>query len=306
MNHIDLQVNGYAGVDFNGNELSIEQVQHACDVMRSHEVDRCLATVITDSMAAMCARISRIADAVEADTQIAKMIAGIHVEGPFLSPLDGYAGAHPKSEIRAATIEDSQRLLDAGRGHVRLMTLAPEQDSDGTTTRWLHECGIIVAAGHTNASLKELDVAIDSGLSMFTHLGNACPSHIPRHDNIVQRVLSRASRLSISFIADGFHVPMMALSNYLQCVPEDNIVIVSDAISAAGLGPGTYALAGQNVHVDEDGAAWAECRTHFAGCATSVQAMAKKLRQELKVDDTRIRAWTQSNPARLLDGQRLK
>ncbi|EGF24332.1 hypothetical protein [Rhodopirellula baltica] len=303
MNHVDLQVNGYAGVDFNGNELSTEQVKHACDVMRSHEVDRCLATVITDSMNAMCARISRIVDAIEADDEVAKTIAGIHVEGPFLSPLDGYAGAHPKSEIRAATIDDAERLLDAGRGHVRLVTLAPEQDPNGITTRWLHERGIIVAAGHTNASLDELDVAIDSGLSMFTHLGNACPSSIPRHDNIVQRVLSRASRLSISFIADGFHIPMMALGNYLQCVPDKNIVIVSDAISAAGLGPGTYALAGQNVHVDDDGAAWAECRTHFAGCATSVQTMAEKLRQELKIDEARIRAWTQTNPARLLEGK---
>ncbi|MEP0347829.1 N-acetylglucosamine-6-phosphate deacetylase, partial [Rhodopirellula bahusiensis] len=304
LSYVDLQVNGYAGVDFNGNELSTSQVQHACRAMRDHQVDRCLATVITDSMDAMRGRISRIADAIDADADIAKTIAGIHVEGPFLSPLDGYAGAHPKSEIRAAKIEDAQRLLDAGRGHVRLVTLAPEQDPTGETTRWLHQHGLIVAAGHTNASLRELDVAIDAGLSMFTHLGNACPSQVPRHDNIVQRVLSRSSRLAISFIADGFHIPMMALGNYLQCVPEENIVIVSDAISAAGLGPGTYALAGQNVHVDDDGAAWAGCRTHFAGCATSVQTMTEKLRQDLGIDEARIKAWTQTNPARLLDEAR--
>ncbi|WDQ16024.1 N-acetylglucosamine-6-phosphate deacetylase [Rhodopirellula sp. P2] len=303
MSHVDLQVNGYAGVDFNGDELSIEQVQQACRVMRSHQVDRCLGTVITDSMDAMCARIGRLADAIEQDEEVAKTVAGIHVEGPFLSPWDGYAGAHPKSEIRAANREDAQRLVDAGRGHVRLVTLAPEQDSAGKTTNWLSEQGIIVAAGHTNATLKDLDVAIDSGLTMFTHLGNACPSEVPRHDNIVQRVLSRASRLAISFIADGFHIPMMALGNYLKCVPEQNIIIVSDAISAAGLGPGTYALAGQNVHVDDDGAAWAECRTHFAGCATSVQSMTEKLRQELSVDEASIQAWTQTNPARLLDGK---
>jgi N-acetylglucosamine-6-phosphate deacetylase len=303
LSHVDLQVNGYAGVDFNGDGLSTDQCLHACRIMRSHQVDRCLGTVITDSMDAMCARIGRLADAIENDGEVAKTMAGIHVEGPFLSPLDGYAGAHPKHEIRAANIEDAQRLVEAGRGHVRLVTLAPEQDAAGKTTNWLNDQGIIVAAGHTNATLNELDVAIDSGLKMFTHLGNACPSEVPRHDNIVQRVLSRASQLAISFIADGFHIPMMALGNYLKCVPEQNIIIVSDAISAAGLGPGTYALAGQNVHVDEDGAAWAECRTHFAGCATSVQTMTEKLRCELGIDEARIKKWTQTNPARLLAGK---
>ncbi|MCC9655414.1 N-acetylglucosamine-6-phosphate deacetylase [Rhodopirellula halodulae] len=298
--YVDLQVNGYAGVDFNADSLSTEQVRQACDAMRNDHVDSCLATVITDSLDAMITRISRLADAAESDSEIAGVISGIHVEGPFLSPVNGYVGAHPPTAIREANRSDAERLVEAGRGRVRLLTLAPEQDRSGAVTRWLSDQGIIVAAGHTNASLSELDTAIDNGLKMFTHLGNACPPDIPRHDNIIQRVLSRAERLSISFIADGFHIPMMALRNYLNCVPDGNVVIVSDAISAAGLGPGTYHLAGQDVHVDEDGAAWAACRTHFAGCATPVQAMVGKLQSELGMDARRIDQWTRINPAGLL------
>ena len=83
----------------------------------------------------------------------------------------------------------------------------------------------------------------------------------------------------VSFIADGHHVPIFALRNYLRCIPNDNVVIVTDAISAAGLGPGKYELSGQIVEVDPDGAAWASCRTHFAGCATTLPQMIDVLKQ---------------------------
>ena len=248
----------------------------------------------------MIDRIEAIARCVEANAEAAAMVAGIHVEGPFLNRADGYIGAHPVAAAREATINDAKRLMDAGRGLVRLVTLAPEMDNGAAVTKMLSDAGIAVAAGHCDASMDQLHQGLDNGLKLFTHLGNSCPALLPRHDNIVQRVLSLSDQLMISFIADGHHVPGFALANYLQCVPDRNIVIVSDAISAAGLGPGKFQLAGQTVTVDPDGATWAECRTHYAGCATPLGRMAEWLQAELGAGKRQIERWCRTNPARLI------
>ncbi len=168
-------------------------------------------------------------------------------------------------------------------------------------TKMLSDLGVCVAAGHSDATLDQLRCGIDNGLQLFTHLGNGCPAFLARHDNIVQRVLSLSDRLMVSFIADGHHVPGFALANYLDRVPEDKIVIVSDAISAAGLGPGEFRISDQTVYVDQHGAAWAECRTHYAGCATPLLKMASWMKSDLGISDRQIGQWFCDNPSRLLD-----
>ncbi len=297
---IDLQVNGYAGVDFNADSLDTQAVTDACRRMADDSIARALATIITAPLDAMCRRVGRIAELIEEVPSVAALIGGIHVEGPFISPHEGFVGAHPKASVMRADREPMGRLLDAGRGHVRLVTLAPEMDDDAAVTRWLSDQGIVVAAGHSDASLDQLRRALGAGLKLFTHLGNGCPSQLPRHDNIVQRVLSLADRLMISFIADGHHIPPMALGNYLKCVPEEKVVIVTDAMSAAGLGPGRYQLGDQIVEVDEAGAAWSADRTHFAGSAATMPVMRAVLADQLGIDTATIDRWTSENPGRLL------
>ncbi len=297
---VDLQVNGYYGVDFNSDDLTDEAILTACRQMRSDGVTSFLPTIITDQIDAMVRRIRRVADAAQTHAEIAEIVAGIHVEGPFISPEPGFVGAHPADCVREPSIELAEQLVEAGRGRVRLLTLAPEMHGSVEVTRWLCERSIVVAAGHCDASIAQLRQAIDAGLSMFTHLGNGCPGQMHRHDNIVQRVLSLSEHLKISFIADGHHVPWFALGNYLKCVPEQNIVIVTDAIGAAGLGPGFYRLAGQMVEVDQHLAAWAEGHQHFAGCATTMPQMAEMLAGRLGIDAERIDRWTRINPMELL------
>lgn len=300
---LDLQVNGYAGVDFNSDAVTLEQIRAACQRLQSEGVGGILATVITDQLPRMAARLAKLAQAIDSDPQIAAMIRGLHIEGPFISPVEGYVGAHPAAAVRPAEIDAAKFLLDAAGGHARLLTLAPEMDAGGRVTRALREQGITVAAGHSNASLDELRCSIDSGLQLFTHLGNGCPGMLPRHDNIVQRVLSLAERLYISFIADGHHIPAAALGNYLHRVPDEHIIIVTDAISAAGLGPGRFELAGQTVEVDEAGAAWSADRTHFAGSAATLQRMREVLQDQLGIGAEPFARWTAENPRRLLAGE---
>lgn len=298
--YVDLQVNGYFGLDFNSDDYGDDAVVAACKRLADDGNEKILATIITAPIDAMIARIGRLADLIERIPE-ASVIGGIHVEGPFINPAEGFVGAHPAAAVTEADAELTQRLLDAGRGHVRLFTLAPEMDPGSQVTGMLADLGIVVAAGHCDASIDQLRGGIDHGLKLFTHLGNGCPGLLKRHDNIIQRVLSLSDQLMVSFIADGHHVPAAALGNYLDRVPDDQIVIVTDAISAAGLGPGRYELADQIVEVDEDGAAWSECRTHFAGCASTFPQMIEFLTGDLGASEDDIQRWLVDNPSRLIN-----
>jgi N-acetylglucosamine-6-phosphate deacetylase len=291
----DLQVNGYAGLDFNNDLYSQSELIQTCERLRRDGVEKILATIITAPLALMEDRIRYLAKLIEGDPTIGEMIAGIHIEGPFISPEPGYVGAHPTNEVLPASLEHAVRLIDAGAGHVRLMTLAPEVDNDCRLIRWLTNQGIVVAAGHSNASHPCLRRAIDAGLKLYTHLGNGCPPALPRHDNIIQRVLSLSDHLSVSFIADGHHIPAFVLKNYLKLMPPENVIIVTDAISAAGLGSGTYKLGNQLVEVDEHGAAWSADRTHFAGSAATMPEMISVL-ESIEIPPERIAQWTITNP----------
>ena len=298
----DLQVNGYAGFDFNGRPLSIDELSVLCHRLDQDGVKAILATVITAPLDQMVTRISALATAIENHPHLAKMIAGLHIEGPFINPETGYVGAHPPTSVRRANWEDCERILDAGRGLVRLWTLAPEMDADASVTERLAERGVKVAAGHSNASLEQLRRSIDRGLTLYTHLGNGCPAILPRHDNIIQRVLSLSDQLHITFIADGHHVPLYALQNYLRCVPTERVIIVSDCMSAAGLGPGTYPLGDQTVYVDQDLAAWSEDRTHFAGSATTLPQMQTILAERMGLSAEQTDLLTRLNPTNYLRG----
>ena len=270
LGYFDLQVNGYAGVDFNGDDLSADSLHAACVALQRDGVAGILATIITEHVPTMCERLRRLAVLRSADTLATQLIAGFHIEGPFINETPGYRGAHPVDAIRPADLDAAKRLIDSGEGAVRLVTLAPERDADQRVTNWLSSQAIKVAAGHSDSSLDELKASLDAGLTLFTHLGNGCPMQLPRHDNIVQRALSFSDRLTCCFIADGVHVPTFALRNYLRCAGIDRCCVVTDAMSAAGLGPGKYRLSRWEVVVGDDLAARAPDGSHLVGSAMTM------------------------------------
>ncbi|RCS47756.1 N-acetylglucosamine-6-phosphate deacetylase [Bremerella cremea] len=296
----DLQINGYNGVDFNQDAISAEDLREACRALQRDNVEGVLVTIITDEIQRMAARLCRIVQLRAADPLVRRVIAGVHVEGPFISDVPGYVGAHPVAHAKQADWGEMESLLEAAEGLVRIVTLAPEQDPTQEVIRRLADQGIVVAAGHTDASIDELDAAIDAGLSMFTHLGNGCPRLMDRHDNIIQRALSRSDRLHFGLIADGAHVPFFALKNYLEIIGMDRVFVVSDAIAAAGCGPGVYPLGDQTVTVGEDGVPRAEDDSHLVGSATTMQQMADNLRRHVGLGAGEIQRLTSGNPRRLL------
>ncbi len=299
--YVDLQVNGYADVDFNADELSGERVLAVCQRLREEGVVGILATVITADLDAMCRRLANIARVRDYAPEIASMIAGIHIEGPFLNEQPGYIGAHPAACAKPADADFMKRLLDAACGLTKIVTLAPERDPNSRVTKYLAERGIRVSAGHCNPSLDELRSAIDGGLSLFTHLGNGCPGTLPRHDNIIQRALSQSDHLMFGFIADGVHVPFVALRNYLKCCGLDRAFIVTDAICGAGQGPGEYTIGDQRVVIDENLATWSADRSHLMGSAGTMRRSEENLRRELRFTEQQIRQLMVDNPRNIIE-----
>jgi N-acetylglucosamine-6-phosphate deacetylase len=292
----DIQVNGYAGADFCSQNLTLVQCRRACDELAADGTDGILATVITDSIEGICHKLAQLAAFREQDPAIARMIAGFHVEGPFLSRKPGCPGAHDPAKIVPATVSAAQRILEAGAGLVRLVTLAPECDAGLATTSFLARHGVTVSAGHCDPSLDELRAAIDAGLSMVTHLGNGCALDLPRHDNFIQRALFLHDRLWICFIPDGVHVPFFALANYLAVSGLDRTIMVTDAILAAKLPPGRYAYGEGEVEVDAAGVARRPGLKNLAGSTISMRQVRDNLREHLGLDGSAVERLTATNP----------
>jgi N-acetylglucosamine-6-phosphate deacetylase len=296
----DIQVNGYAGTDFCSLNLTAEQLHSACVALEADGVDSILATVITDTMEKLRLKLANLAHLREQDPLAQKIISGFHIEGPFLNPAPGYIGAHPTEAVKLANVDDTKRLLEAASGLTQLVTLAPEMDPYFQTTQYLAEQDIVVSAGHTNASLDQLRSAIDNGLSMFTHLGNGCPIDLPRHDNIVQRALHLRERLWTCFIPDGFHINFSTLKNYLDLVGIDRAIMVTDAISAARLGAGTYDLSGEAVEVDENGVAHRPGSANLAGSTLTMSRLRRNFKEQLELGDSDIGQLVDLNPRKAL------
>lgn len=294
---VDIQVNGYGGVDFNRDIIEAADVHRACALLESHGVQSILLTFITEQLDRMVDRLRQLVAIRAADPLVARMVAGFHLEGPFIHPEDGFRGAHPRDAVRPAELDAMKRLLDAGDGLVRLVTLAPEFDEGMRVTAHLAGRDIAVAAGHCDPSLDQLHAAVDAGLSLFTHLGNGCPKQITRHDNIIERVLSMSDRIRPCFIADGAHVPFFALGNYLRVAGLDRCVVVTDAVAPAGLGPGRYKIGRWELDVGDDMVVRAPGDAHLVGSAGTMPRTMKNLIQHVGLTEAQALRLTRDNPA---------
>ena len=295
--YFDIQVNGYGGVDFNSEGYTLDALHGACQKLRADGNDGILATVITDTFDLMAGRLRRLVQLREQDALVREVIAGFHIEGPYINETTGYRGAHPLDAVRPADPDGMKTLLDAGGGLVRLVTLAPERDAGLKTTAMLAKAGVTVSAGHCDPTLDQLKAACDAGASMFTHLGNGCPMHgMHRHDNVIQRALSLYDRLWLCFIADGAHVPFVALGNYLRCAGIDRCVVTTDAIAPAGLGPGRYTLGRWDLLIGDDMVARAPDGSHFVGSAISMPESERRLKENLKLSQADCDKLLRTNP----------
>ena len=299
---LDLQVNGFAGVDFNDPSTTPGQVHHALDVMRAHGVTQALPTLISAPFArfARCAKTLLDANA--------RAIAGIHMEGPYISPEDGPRGAHRREDTAPASIEDFKRRQDAAGGRIRLVTLAPEVSGAMALAEYLRSSGIRVAIGHTAATPEQIRDAVRAGATLSTHLGNGCAQVLPRHPNFLWEQLA-ADDLVASLIVDGHHLPPATVKAMVRAKTAERVVLVTDAIAAAGQPPGEYQLGELRVRLDEQGRVAAPGQSNLAGSALSmdraignmVRFAGVSLDDALAMASTRPAAYLGIPPAGTLD-----
>ncbi len=260
----DFQVNGFGGVDFQAPSLSLAEAEHAVTVLRRHGVAGILLTLITDDIDAHCRRLEQFEKLRAASPRFARMIAGYHIEGPWLSPEPGYRGAHPPGPMHAPSIAEFDRMQAAAAGRIRLITLAPEWPGSPECIAAMTRAGVHISLGHTNASEAQIDDAIRAGARFVTHLGNGTPLEMHRHDNVVQRLLAR-DELIACLIPDGVHLPDFVLKNFYRAKPKGRVLFTTDAMSGAGAGPGRYKIGRLEIDVGVDGIARNPGGKGFAG-----------------------------------------
>lgn len=242
----DLQVNGFAGIDFNAPDLTADRVDEALERMRDTGVTRCLPTLITSSFEQFAAS-ARILG-----RSSSPAIAGIHMEGPYLSAEDGARGAHRREHVAPARVDDFNRRQDAARGRIVLVTLAPEVAGATALIEHLLASGVRVAIGHTAATPQQIGDAVAAGATLATHLGNGCAQMLPRHPNVIWELLA-ADGVFASLIVDGHHLPPATVKAMTRAKGPSRTILVTDAIAAAGCGPGRYTIGDVTCELGADG-----------------------------------------------------
>lgn len=289
----DPQVNGFAGVDFQSPDLTREQLEHATQKLKNAGCAHFLLTLITAAADFLEDQFARLNALLDQSPLLQKAILGFHLEGPFISPRDGFRGAHPAAHVIEADTDKFERWQRAAGGRIRMLTLAPDVAGAARMIRYAVSRGAFVALGHTDASTDDLQQAIDSGARLFAHLGNAMAPEAPRHDNIVQRVLAQPE-LMVSLIPDGVHAPPPALGNLVRTLGSARVIFTTDAASPAGAGPGRYRLGELELEVGDDEIVRLPNTTMFAGSSlTPVTGFYRSIQYGGVSADAAWRGWTQ-------------
>jgi N-acetylglucosamine-6-phosphate deacetylase len=292
---IDLQVNGFAGVDFNNPVAPQTEIERAVRAIVATGVTRCLPTVITGSPDDMlnCLRNLR-----EAQKRL-PAIAGFHVEGPHIGIEDGPRGAHPAGWVRPPDLAEFERWQDATGDNIRLITLSPHWPEAPAYIRAITALGVAASIGHTGSTADQIAAAIDAGATLSTHLGNGAHAVMRRHPNYIWDQLAE-DRLSASFIVDGIHVGQAFLRTALRAKTAARTVLVTDASSPAGAAPGRYRLGEQDADMTVDG------RVVLAGTdklAGSALLMNEAIGNVMRLGGLTLREAVQTattNPARIV------
>jgi N-acetylglucosamine-6-phosphate deacetylase len=263
---VDLQVNGFAGVDFQRDDLTAGDLLVAVRGLRAAGCTRFLLTLITDEWPKLMRRLARLRELRAGSTELQHTVSGWHLEGPFLSAEPGYCGAHDPGLMLDPTPNHLRELRAVTGTDPLLLTLAPERYGALEAIRLAVSLGLKVSLGHTNASAEALRAAVEAGATGFTHLGNACPQLLDRHDNILWRVLDTAE-LTVSLIPDGLHVAPALFRLFHRSLEPGRLIQVTDAMAAAGAPPGRYTLGSLELEVGADGVVRRPGQSHFVGSA---------------------------------------
>lgn len=293
----DLQVNGFAGVDFQQPGVGLDDMRRAVAALRAHQTQRILLTLVTDEIDALCHKFAGYEKLRQADAEVAAAVPGYHLEGPWLSSEPGFCGAHPPALMCAPSLADYRRLQEAAGGNIRLITVAPEWPGSDEFIAEVVRDKVVISLGHTDASEAQIDAAIRAGATLITHLGNGVPQMLHRHDNVVQRLLAR-DELIACLIPDGIHLPPFVLRNFFRARLPGRAIFTTDAMAAAGAPPGRYTIGKSEVE-SRDGVVRVPGKPNFAGSALTPDRGVANAAQWLGISLADARALFSTTAARL-------
>lgn len=299
---IDLQVNGWGGLEFTVPSLTIDHVQQISLAMNAFGVTGYLATVTTQAPDVMTHALGTIAAASEVLPTVRDRLLGIHLEGPYLSREDGPRGAHPRAYCQPPNWDQFQRFQEAARGQLRMLTMSPEFPDADRFVRLVVDSGVVVAIGHTNANSDQIRACVDAGARLSTHLGNGAHARIQRHPNYIWDQLAD-DRLTATLIADGHHLPAAVIKSFMRVKTPERAVLISDITGMGGLPPGCYDRGhfGQ-VEVLGDGRVVMAGQTDYlAGASLPISAGITNLMQFADLDLAAALDMTSERPARLIN-----
>ena len=267
---LDLQCNGYAGIDFNHPDTTAEQMAAGIRAMWRDGCAHVLPTLITASPERLSLLFSRLVAAVKSDPDVAASVPGFHLEGPFISPQDGARGAHPLAHVRAVDRKLWRGWQRAAEGRIALVTVAPEVGGAIPFIRQLRAEKILPALAHTMADAATISRACDAGALMSTHLGNGCPQLMHRHQNPVLAQLAE-DRLAASIIPDGAHLPPEIVRLWHRVKGPERLVLVTDAMSAAGAPSGRYTIGDLVIEIGRERVVRQPGSSNLAGAAITMR-----------------------------------
>lgn len=294
---VDLQVNGFAGVDYNDPSITPEQVGRSLSALHACGVTRILATIITGPHERMAGALRNLAQA-RRSLPTGESIEGFHVEGPWISPEDGPRGAHPRQWVRPPDLAEFERLQDAAHGLIRLVTVAPEWPGAPEFIEALTSRGVVVSIGHTAATSAQISAAVQAGATMSTHLGNAAHATLPRRSNYIWDQLAE-DRLAAGFIVDGIHLEPAFLKVALRAKGVERSVLVTDAVAPAGCPPGRYRLGELEVELTADQRVRLAGQETLAGSALTMDRGIENLMQIAGLSLREAVTMANRNPARV-------
>ncbi len=261
----DNQINGYLGIEFSKPDLSLEDMRKVVNGLRKVGVGTFLPTVITASFESLVNSFRNLSEVVK-DEDIALSIPGFHLEGPYISPTEGYRGAHTLKHIRKPDWDEFQKINQAAEGKILQVTLAPEVEG---AIPFIEKCvqnNIVVSLGHHNATADEIRKAVDAGAKTVTHLGNGLANMINRFKNPLWMQLAE-DRLMSSIIVDGFHLLPEIVKVFYRAKGKERIILTSDITMLAGLSPGKYKWDGKDVVLTPEGIIMFPEENVFAGAS---------------------------------------
>lgn len=295
---VDLQVNGFRGVDFSSVDLTEAAFARACRELLAAGTTAFLPTLITSPTEVYERNLPLIAKAITRQ-EFRGRVLGVHLEGPFLSPLAGARGAHNPRWMRKPGLDHLKRLVEWADGTVALLTVAADQEGAEDLARYATDQRIAVSLGHHMAEEDDLRRLVAAGAKALTHLGNGVPSAIDRHQNPVWAGLGNDA-LWATIIADGHHLPPSLLKTIIRTKGPGRCVVISDASPLAGMAPGRYHSMGAEVILEENGHLYNPATGYMAGSSATLLTCAIYLASLKLVNSEQLAEMVWDNPLKLI------